>query len=221
MFRKVGLAFALMLMFAMPAHAEVDGLYGGVKFIDSIQSTGSTSHSDGMNFFGVDTYGQNSVGGGIFVGYDFYPKFQAPLRVEIEYALRSNTNTEWSGVKGTRKGSIDATWNVQTLFANAYFDFHNSTKFTPYIGGGLGMGFINSSYDINGRNGESISASDLNTVFAWNVGAGCSYAFTDNISADLAYRYVGLGENKVSFMGQDITTQPSANEISLGLRFTF
>lgn len=135
--------------------------------------------------------------------------------------MRSSARTEWSGTKNTRTGSIDATWNVNTLFANAYWDFHNSSKFTPYIGGGLGMGFINSNYDIHGRNGESMSASSMNTVFAWNVGAGCSYAFTENVSADLAYRYVGLGKNKTSYNDDSITTNPAMNEVSLGLRLTF
>ena len=83
------------------------------------------------------------------------------------------------------------------------------------------MGFINSNYDIHGRNGESMSASSMNTVFAWNVGAGCSYAFTDNVSADLAYRYVGLGKNKTSYNDDSITTNPAMNEVSLGLRLTF
>ena len=48
--------------------------------------------------------------------------------------------------------SFKGEWGVQTLFANAYWDFHNSTAFTPYLGGGLGMGFIKTKYtaDVDG-----------------------------------------------------------------------
>lgn len=124
-----------------------------------------------------------------------------------------------------------AKWNVQTLFANLYYDFHNSTAFTPYIGAGLGLGFINNSYKFGGYDSfdgyeEWGSKSKMNTVFAWNVGVGCSYAFTENFSADLAYRFVGLGYNEVSMALDDgssvkVGTSPYMNEFSLGLRFTF
>jgi opacity protein-like surface antigen len=126
--------------------------------------------------------------------------------------------------------------NFQTLFFNAYWDFHNSTAFTPYIGAGVGLGFINNHYKF-GFSGDpllpvpekvssdSVSMNNMNTVFAWNVGAGCSYAFNENFSADLAYRFVGLGYNETSktFYGQKVKigTSPYANEFSLGLRYTF
>lgn len=32
--------------------------------------------------------------------------------------------------------------NIQTLMLNAYWEFHNSTKFTPYIGAGIGLAFL-------------------------------------------------------------------------------
>ncbi|MDR2745648.1 MAG: outer membrane beta-barrel protein [Desulfovibrio sp.] len=226
MFKRIFLTAALVVALAAPAAAEVNGIYGGLKFIDSIQNTGAMSKGDDVNVFGIDQYGQNTVGGGIFVGYDFFPKFDVPIRAEVEYALRTNMNTTWDksytdGVN-TAKSEIEAQWNLQTLFFNAYWDFHNSTAFTPYIGAGLGMGFIHSSYDqtiyVNGQKLDSGSKSYQNTVFAWNVGLGCSYAFNENISADLAYRFVGLSYYEpIGGLGMS----PYANEFSLGLRFTF
>ena len=86
------------------------------------------------------------------------------------------------------------------------------------------MGFIESRYKVEGQ-GYSGSSTDYNTVFAWNAGAGVSYAFTETISADLAYRFVGLGyyEHEKSFAGQKakVGMAPYANEFSLGVRFTF
>jgi opacity protein-like surface antigen len=229
MFKRIFLIAALAVALATPAAAdaaEVKGIYGGLKFIDSIQNTGSMSRSNEAKAAGAEQYGQNTIGGGIFVGYDFFPKFDIPVRAEIEYALRTNMNTTWDGsltVGGVAtQTEIEAQWNLQTLFFNAYWDFHNSTAFTPYIGAGLGMGFVNSSYDIKvhvpGAGGSSESESKHNTVFAWNVGLGCSYAFTENVSADLAYRFVGLSYHKPA---DDIGMSPYANEFSLGLRFTF
>lgn len=62
-------------------------------------------------------------------------------------------------------------------------------------------------------------------MFAWNAGAGCSYAFNENFSADLAYRFVGLSysETEKNLLGskEKIGMAPYANEFSLGLRYTF
>jgi opacity protein-like surface antigen len=235
------LPLVLFSVFAFPARAEVMGVYGGLKFIDSIQSTGAVSKTTPplLGDLGIKSYAQNTIGGGIFIGYDFYPKFQAPVRAEVEYAIRTNMRTEWNKSvqvgPGTVSHNLKAEWNLQTLFANVYLDFHNSTAFTPYIGGGLGMGFINVSYKgeatavgpVIGRVTTNQTDGKLNTVFAWNVGAGCSYAVTENFSLDLAYRFVGLGYNEVSGRARIIGDRlkvgfsPYANEFSLGARFTF
>lgn len=90
MFKRLMLAFVLSLALAAPAAAENTGVYGGLKFIDSIQSTGPFSLSGDVKGLGVGQHSQNTVGGGIFVGYDFYPHFQVPMRTELEYAIRSN-----------------------------------------------------------------------------------------------------------------------------------
>ncbi|MEG2172318.1 MAG: acyloxyacyl hydrolase [Desulfovibrionaceae bacterium] len=220
MMKRFCLACALVLALALPAQAEVNGVYGGIKFIDSIQSTGNTSVSSDTDNI-TDQYSQNSVGGGLFAGYDFYPKFQVPLRAELEYAIRSNTQTTWSQnynfSDGSHSAELKGEWNLQTLFFNAYYDFHNSTDFTPYIGAGAGLGFISNKYTEYRDGNEVDSRNKMNTVFAWNVGVGASYAFNENISADLGYRFVGLGENKVD----GLKTNPYANELSLGVRFTF
>jgi opacity protein-like surface antigen len=241
MLKRFAFALALLLAFSAPVSAEVNGVYAGIKFIDSIQSTGPVSHDLGILSdvgigLGIGEYSQNTVGGGVFVGYDFYPQHNVPIRTEIEYAIRTNMNTSWDanyGIQGVRslESNIDAQWNLQTLMLNAYWDFHNSTNFTPYVGAGLGMGFINSRYEVTG----SVPAigvenfhdtyNSTDTVFAWNTGLGCSYAFSENVSADLAYRFVGLGYHETSenVYETDIKAgmSPYANEVSLGLRFTF
>jgi opacity protein-like surface antigen len=227
MFKRLIVTGLLVFALASPAAAEVNGVYAGLKFIDSIQSTGHVSKTN-LSGWGVGSYAQNTVGGGVFVGYDFHSKFRIPVRAEIEYAVRTNMNTSWSS-SYDYSSNIDARWNLQTLFVNAYFDFHNSTSFTPYIGAGIGVGFINNTYKgfVSGYGVELdlYSKTKMNAVFAWNVGVGCSYAFTENVSVDLAYRFVGLGYNEVSARPlidkTKIGTSPYANEFSLGLRFTF
>lgn len=243
MFKRISLAMALTLVLSVSAFAADNGFYMGLKFIDSIQSTGDVSKGGGTNWFDVDNYTQNTVGGGAFVGYDFYPMHQVPIRAEIEYAIRTNSETDWDLKGGYRNAisvpgvdtnaNLKGQWNLQTLFLNAYWDFHNDTAFTPYIGGGVGLGFIQSKYEVEvnvtvpgvGSGSWSDSYNETNTVFAWNAGAGVAYAITDNLSADLAYRFVGLGyhENEKTVEGAKfkVGMAPYANEFSLGIRYTF
>jgi opacity protein-like surface antigen len=230
MFNRVILATALAVMLAMPASAEVNGVYVGLRFIDSIQSTGGISRSENIRVLGVEDYANNTVGGGGFVGYDFYPRHRIPVRAEVEYAVRTNAQNHWTkfeiGKGRIRGGVLEGGWNLQTFFFNMYLDFHNSTAFTPYIGAGVGMGLVQNRYRLylndNGRELHDGMRDKTNTVFSWNVGTGLSYAFNENFSLDLAWRFVGLGCNNTDIGGgHKIGMSPYANEFSVGLRFTF
>lgn len=220
MFKRLILAVALCLAFAMPAAAvsgDVNGFYVGIKFIDSIQNKWGSGGLSGST-------SQNTVGGGIYAGYDFYPQNNIPLRAEIEYALRSNmTDSEkWYYTGGSQEAK--GTWGLQTVMANFYLDLHNSTAFTPYIGAGLGLGIVNTEYEYKAFGPGTyvdVNKSDTSSVFVWNVGAGVAYALNENISADLGYRYLGIGESEMKMLGQKYKTDGSAHEFSLGLRFTF
>lgn len=237
--KKITLALVLCLVLATPALGATNGVYGGFKFLDAIQSTGHVSRNFSEARPSLDYFSANTVGGALFIGYDLYYKFQVPVRFEVEYAIRTlaqkDFSESFSPVAGVNvKNTIDYQYNVQTLFANAYYDFRNSTAFTPYIGAGVGLGFIHSNMKlksyVNGVNVETRSPSSFDTVFAWNVGAGCSYAFTENFSLDLSYRFVGYGPTKISYQDwspatgwetHTYNTLPNAHEFALGARFTF
>ncbi len=65
----------------------------GLKCIDSIQSTGQISKNSNLSpIFDISDSTQNTVGG-VFIGHDFSPVRQIPVRAEIEYAIRSNAAT--------------------------------------------------------------------------------------------------------------------------------
>ena len=224
MFKRIFFATLLSLALSVSAFAADNGFYMGLKFIDSIQSTGDISRGGDANTADINNYSQNTIGGGAFVGFDFFPMYQVPVRAEIEYAIRTNSETEWDS-KYDSDATLKGQWNLQTLFLNAYWDFHNDTAFTPYIGAGVGMGFIQSKYKAEVAGWGSDSFTETNTVFAWNAGAGVAYAITDNLSADLAYRFVGLGyhENEKTVDNEKfkVGMAPYANEFSLGIRYTF
>ncbi|MEQ1545372.1 outer membrane beta-barrel protein [Methyloglobulus sp.] len=66
---------------------------------------------------------------------------------------------------------------------NGYYDFKNSTAFTPYITAGMG------GYHLRVKRPYGNAENDLD--FAWAAGAGVNYKLDDRISFDLKYRYFG------------------------------
>lgn len=211
------LALVMVCALALPSVSNAaSGMYLAPKFLMTVQNTGIVDRSNRAGGFGMDPYSQFTLGGALAAGYDFWPQNMFPLRVELELALRGNSETEWDGWRG----HADMTFNSTTLLANVYYDFHNSTAFTPYIGAGLGLAFNYLGVDFDGKDGD-YSMDDRQTNFAWQVGAGVAYSFTENVAVDVAYRYLDLGYTEVSSAGREVGIRPYNHEIMLGLRFGF
>ena len=219
-------AMALALSLALPglAAAEGTGMYLAPKFLMSIQSTGQMERSNGLAGSGVDNYNQFTLGGALALGYDFWPQQMLPLRAEIEFALRGNSEKSWSD-GGSNLSNVKGVWNNSTLFANLFWDFRNDSAFTPYVGGGLGLAFNYTGYTFKDNAGNKFEADDRFTNFAWNLGAGVSYDINENFTLDASYRFVGLGYNEVSAnvggVKYEIGNRPYNNEFMLGLRYGF
>ena len=218
--KRILATLALVMALALPglAQAEVNGVYFAPKFLMSIQDTGNISRPSSA--LSDESYSQFTLGGALAVGYDFYPQQQIPLRAEIEFALRGNSEKSWDGVWDGTNVSTKGLWNTSTLFLNLYYDIQTGTPFVPYIGAGAGLAFNYVEYTVHGG-GDGVSASDNFTNFAWNVGAGVAYNFNENFAVDLGYRFMMMGYNEVSIVGSNISNQPYNNEFMLGLRFTF
>lgn len=218
------LVMALMLSFSTLARAEGTGMYLAPKFLMSIQDTGTVSKSWSLAGSGLDEYSQFSLGGALAIGYDLWPQQMIPLRFEVEFALRGNSEKKWED-NGVMLSSVKGVWNNSTLFGNVFWDFHNDSSFTPYIGAGLGIAFNYTGYDFTTHNGEKFSIDDRFTNFAWNAGAGVAYNFNDMISLDASYRFVGMGYNEISGYNSgtkyEIGNDPYNNEFTVGLRFSF
>ena len=109
-------------------------------------------------------------------------KFNDHLRTDarIDYAGIGNSNHDFGSVLG-----------------NVYFDIPTSTVFTPYVGAGLGYGWSDDHGD-----------SESGVTYA--LMAGMEVTLTDNISADIGYRF-----------RQIINSDTYTNEALVGLRYSF
>ena len=209
---------ALVCALALPglAKAEGTGMYLAPKFLMSIQNNYPTMEADSLS--AGENYSQFTLGGALALGYDFNSQFGVPVRAEVEYALRGNSEKSWNYGRGM---DFKGAWNASTLFLNLYYDFRNSTAFTPYVGAGLGMAFNYANYTFSSP-GYHGNFDEHSTNFAWNVGAGVAYDITDSLAVDQGYRYVNLGYYEVDLPdGAKLKNQPCNHEFMLGLRYTF
>lgn len=224
MFKK----FGIMLMaacFMLPIQAkaaDLIGVYVAPKFVLNVQhSKGELSYLGER--LGSDSKTAARAGGALAVGYDFNPVFSVPVRAELEYGAYGRISKS----AGADDHSFHAKVGLQTLLANVYWDITNWHDFTPYVGAGIGMAFLKTEGHVNHSRIMSDligSKSDTDTVFAGQIGLGCSYAFTENISADLGYRFLMMDNGDVSGIADSMKLKSKDNyvhQFMMGLRVTF
>ena len=99
--------------------------------------------------------------------------------------------------------------------ANAYYDFKNESRYTPFVGGGLGV--ANVEYDIDKIDGDKINEKDDDNVMAYQIILGGSFAATERLNIDLQYRYFATKDPDL--FGADLEYQ--SHNVMLGLRYNF
>lgn len=111
-------------------------------------------------------------------------KHSSGLRGEIELGFRTN---EIDALSVNGGGGVTASGDYQawTGMANVFFDFDNSTRVTPYIGLGAGVGII----DVDGS-AAGISTDDAFFAVLGQAIAGIDIEITDNISIFGDYRFI-------------------------------
>ena len=105
--------------------------------------------------------------------------------------LRGDVRADWAGLGN------DA--SMSSVLGNLYFDIPTSSMVTPYLGAGVGYGWAE---DDAGRNTDG---------FAYALTAGAAVDLTDNLAADVGYRF------------RQIVSGDGAHdhEVLVGLRYKF
>jgi len=211
--KKFCLAAVLALVLALPcgARAGDTGFYVAPRFVTGFQSTDWELDAPGTSGSKDSTRG--IAGFSVAGGYDLSIMHGVPLRAEVEYGHNSRVD------KSVGNGEAEA--RVQTLMANGYWDITNIMDFTPYVGAGVGLAFVKTRGGVD-AGGHHYGASDTDINLAAQVGFGCSYFFTPNISADLGYRYLFTGDSESGYGGYSLKADSlRMHQISLGLRVSF
>jgi opacity protein-like surface antigen len=91
--------------------------------------------------------------------------------------------------------------STTTVLGNLYFDWANESMFTPYIGAGVGYGWVNGSGLASDDDGIAVGAA-----------AGVAIDLTNNISLDTGYRY-----RNIDVSGDNV----QEHQATVGFRFKF
>jgi opacity protein-like surface antigen len=124
------------------------------------------------------------IGGGI--GYQFNDMFRTDMT--LDYA-------------GNYDVGPGADLSTTTLLGNAYLDIANDSMFTPYVGAGVGYGWVN---------GKGAQPDD--DGIAAGLAAGVAVDLTNNLAVDVGYRYRNI-------MISGPNTQE--HQATVGMRFKF
>jgi outer membrane protein OmpA-like peptidoglycan-associated protein len=122
------------------------------------------------------------------VGYDFVGP-----RVELEAMYHSNTGT---AVVAFPTGFANVTGRIEqvSVMANVLYDFFPAAMVTPYIGGGLGVGFVD----------QNIQGCNLcSAQFAYQGMVGVAYNATPALRISVEGRYYGT-TNYVAYQNNNI-----------------
>ena len=150
----------------------------------------------------------DNVWGGSFA----YGVKTGAIRTELELNLHQDAK------KRIAEDDINVKMENNSVMLNAYYDIDTGTKFTPYVGAGLGL----SHQKVTAGNAKK-SSNEL----AWQVGGGVSYAAAENVSVDFGYRYIDNGSSFTVSRDEDDDVsgktdfESEANEFYLGVRYAF
>lgn len=122
--------------------------------------------------------------GGISLGYvpATTRAFFNQTRWELEYTYRQTDNDTIDGA------ALDGEVQVDSYMANLYYDFYNTSRWTPYVGAGFGY----AQFDVDaGTNGAGDPVTDEDGGVAWQLMVGLNYSPVSMPNTDwgIGYRY--------------------------------
>jgi len=209
------LLLLLMQLISLPAaRAQYSGPYlefqaGG--YLPDVVEADDSQGSFNLEF-------ASGFSGGAVLGYELEPA--SPLgngRLELAYNYLSTSLDKSEFSSGTVPASGDLT--VQTLLFNIWGAYRNPSRWTPYYGGGLGLGRMTA--DRLSVTGQPLS-DDSGYGLAYQLGLGVDWGLTEKLWLDLGYRFLGVDDvDLAEAAGDTFQAHFHGHSLVLGLRFGF
>ena len=222
----------LLTLPTMAVALDLEGFYitakGGVS---KTMDTGTASF--GQVGIIYPSLKDDDLGTGSAFGFSVGKYLNDNFRLELEVTKRTSYELDTYVLQAPTDfdtANIDTT----SLFINSFYDFQpltiSNTSITPYVGGGIGISRNKMGITTQLANGVPFSFIEGHTTseFAYKFSAGTLLSLTEQLSLDVNYQYVNLGEFESStaisggnlqrpISGGEIKTQ----ELMVGLQYTF
>lgn len=198
----MGAALAVTLPTAVSAQ-QTSGFYlGGAAGLNILRDTDAS-----LGALVNEIEAKNGFAGALSGGY----AYGNGLRTELELGFRHN-----SVDKVNNFDADDGEFRSWSAMGNALYDINTGTRFTPYLGAGVGVARITADNVRPVVGGFVLDDSD--TRFAYQGIAGVSYGLTDNLSVAVDYRYFATTNPD---FGTTSDPQYRNHTVMAGLRWKF
>jgi len=171
----------------------------------------STSYADRVEF-APDI----NIGG--TVGFDY-----GAVRLEGELSYKhGEIATITDQIGGQRYHNASGNLGALAMMFNTFFDLHNSSPITPYVGGGVGFATMHLSDTFVAEAGGPIYEEGDASAFAYQIGTGIEIALKQRLSLDLGYRYFATTKANFDpnpYISSELKFQ--SHNIAIGLRALF
>jgi len=185
------------------------GLSGGYTYMQDQDISGSSSRSMSLD---------NGYGIGGSIGY--LPNSSIPLlnsmRFEAEITYHQNNLNQIKTNSGSISGHGD--YDTTAYMVNAFYDLPLNSRWSPYIGGGIGAANVKLT---SGGGAGNTNDSDSEFAYQGMVGIGYSPDTIPNTQWTLGYRYLATSDPKFAAAAGSINTEYSSHNIELGAKFRF
>ncbi|ESA38285.1 hypothetical protein N836_33185 [Leptolyngbya sp. Heron Island J] len=151
------------------------------------------------------------------VGYRF-----DDARVELEVAY-TNNDVESITVNDLDEISLDGEIESTQFMVTGYYDIPTNSRFSPYIGGGVGIATLTADdieTDIPGLG--LVALDDTGTSFVFQVKAGVGYQISRQANIFLGYRLHGIPGQDFEVFDTDFDADTFlVHSLQLGARYEF
>jgi OmpA-OmpF porin, OOP family len=179
--------------------------------------TDVTDSSYSFTSGGVTTPFTASSGSGIGFGFSVGYEWPFGMRAEGEATLRRNDFSRFTSPLGS--GSLGGSTVSMALMGNLIYDVLPHSRWTPYVGGGVG----GAAFALDSLSAPAIgvpTTSDTLWNFAYQGIAGLKFAVSPRVSLDLDYHYFAIAHSTFNpAAGTQVKGQYASHNVMLGIDY--
>jgi outer membrane protein OmpA-like peptidoglycan-associated protein len=144
-------------------------------------------------------------------------QFGTGLRLGIEGGYNVHQTDK---VKGGPVGNYIGDMTTFTLMGVVQKEFDTGTAFRPYVGAGVGWGWVDTD-----NVGPVFTAANYSNAqqdnFAYQLNVGVSYALTSDLDLTLGYRYLAIDDLKFKSETPSYKSDYNSHSVLIGVRAVF